>query len=176
MPRRNPENVITLGNPASLVADVTAALTDKSEVQPVTDPSTATTPSIAAAQDSPPVATDAPTRAETAAAPEPAAQSRAELDPPPSEAMFKQFQAWAAEEDARAQAEPAKPAEAKPADEKPADEKPAEEKPAVETPAAPAPASDDPFAEPAKPGDAKPAEPTAPAPAGDDPFAEPAKP
>ncbi len=111
--------ILLVGNPASLVADVTAALTDKSEVQPVTDPSTATTPSIAAAQDSqiavaqnsPPVTTDVPTRAETAATPEPAAQSRAELDPPPSEAMFKQFQAWAAEEDARAQAEPARPAQ-----------------------------------------------------------------
>jgi hypothetical protein len=111
--------ILLVGNPASLVADVTAALTDKSEVQPVTDPSTATTPSIAAAQDSqiavtqnsPPVTIDVPTRAETAATPEPAAQSRAELDPPPSEAMFKQFQAWAAEEDARAQAEPARPAQ-----------------------------------------------------------------
>lgn len=111
--------ILLVGNPASLVADVTAALTDKSEVQPVTDPSTATTPSIAAAQDSqiavaqdtPQVATDAPTLAETAAAPEPAGQSRAELDPPPSEAMFKQFQAWAAEEDARAQPEPARPSQ-----------------------------------------------------------------
>jgi len=109
--------ILLTGNPVSLVADVTAAWTDKSGSQPETDPSTATTPSIATAQDSqiavtqdsPPVATDAPTRAETAAAPEPAAQTRAEVDQPPSEAMFKQFQAWAAEADARAQAEPAKP-------------------------------------------------------------------
>lgn len=111
--------ILLTGNPVSLVADVTAAWTDKSASQAETDPSTATTPSIATAQDSqiavtqdsPPATTDAPTRAETAAAPEPAGQSRAEPDPPPSEAMFKQFQAWAAEEDARAQAEPAKPAQ-----------------------------------------------------------------
>lgn len=110
--------ILLTGNPASLVADVTAAWTDKSALQPETDPSTATTPSIATAQDSqiavtqdsPPVTTDAPTRAETAAASEPAAPNQPEVDRPLSEATFKQFQAWAAEEDARAQAEPARPA------------------------------------------------------------------
>jgi hypothetical protein len=102
--------ILLMGNPVSLVADVTAAWTDRSEVQPGADPSTATTPSIAAVQDTPPATTDTPTREETAATPEPAAQTRAEVDQPPSEAMFKQFQAWAAEEDARTQAEPVKPA------------------------------------------------------------------
>ena len=103
--------ILLMGNPVSLVADVTAAWTDKSEVQSAPDPSAATTPSIAAAQDAPPTTTDSPAREETAAAPEPAAQTRAEVDQPPSEAMFKQFQAWAAEADARAQAEPVKPAQ-----------------------------------------------------------------
>ena len=103
--------ILLVGNPVSLVADVTAAWTDKSEVQPGADPSTAATPSIAAAQDAPPATTDTPAREETAAVSEPAAQTRAEVDQPPSEDMFKQFQAWAAEADARTQAEPVKPAQ-----------------------------------------------------------------
>jgi hypothetical protein len=105
--------VLLAGNPVSLVADVTAAWTDTSEVQAPADPSTATTPSVVATQDAPPAARDAPAREETAAASEPAGQTRAELDPPPTEAMFKQFQAWAAEEDARTQAESAKVEQAK---------------------------------------------------------------
>jgi hypothetical protein len=103
--------ILLVGNPVSLVADVTAAWTDKSEVQPGADPTTAATPSIATAQDAPPATTDTPTREETAAVSEPAAQTRAEVDQPPSEDMFKQFQAWAAEADARTQAEPVKPAQ-----------------------------------------------------------------
>ncbi len=103
--------ILLMGNPVSLVADVTAAWTDKSEFQPDADPSTATTPAIAAAQEVPPATVDTPAREETAAAPEPATQNRAESDQPPTEAMFKQFQAWAAEEDARAQVEPVRPAQ-----------------------------------------------------------------
>jgi hypothetical protein len=50
-----------------------------------------------------PTATDAPTRNEIAAAIEPADQSQTESRQPSAEALFKQFQAWAAEQDPRAQ-------------------------------------------------------------------------
>ena len=103
--------ILSIGNPVALVANVTDGWTDKSEVQPGADPSTSTMQSIASTQDVPPTTTDTPAREEIAAAFEPAAQTRAEVDQPPSEDMFKQFQAWAAEADARTQAEPVKPAQ-----------------------------------------------------------------
>jgi hypothetical protein len=59
--------------------------------------------STAGAQALPPTATDAPTRDEIAAAFKTAYQSQTEIDQPTAEALFKQFQAWAAEQDARAQ-------------------------------------------------------------------------
>jgi hypothetical protein len=77
----------------------------------------------------PPTTTEAPARDEIAAAVEPANQkvtavevaavepadqSQAEVGHPLTEALFKQFQAWAAEEETRAQAGPAQPAQAAP--------------------------------------------------------------
>jgi hypothetical protein len=62
--------------------------------------------STAGAQALPPTARDAPTRDEIAAAFKTAHQSQTEIRQPPAEALFKQFQAWAAEQDARAQVRP----------------------------------------------------------------------
>ena len=104
--------VLSIGNPVALVANVTDSLVDKSALQPSADPSTSTTQSIAGTQDLPPTTTEAPTRDEVAAAVEPADQSQAETGQPLTEALFKQFQAWAAEDDTRAKAEPAQPAQA----------------------------------------------------------------
>jgi len=106
--------ILSVENPVALVADFTASWVDKPALQPVTDPSTSSIQSIAGTQDSPPTTTQAPTRDEVAAASEPADQSQAETSQLLTEALFKQFQAWAAEDDTRAKAEPAQPAQAAP--------------------------------------------------------------
>jgi hypothetical protein len=106
--------ILSIGNPVALVANVTDWWVDKSALQPVTDPSTSTTQSIASTQDLPPTTTDAPTRDEIAAAVEPAGQSQTEIGQPLTEALFKQFEAWAAEQETRAQVEPAQPVQAAP--------------------------------------------------------------
>ncbi|MCP3471720.1 hypothetical protein NLM33_15460 [Bradyrhizobium sp. CCGUVB1N3] len=120
--------ILSVENPATLFAGVTASRIDNSALQPGTDQSTPTVQSTAMqstadAQALPPTARDAPsvnpesappsdnktaarnepTRDEFAAASEPAAQSQTENTELPTEALFKQFQAWRAEEDRRAQ-------------------------------------------------------------------------
>ena len=113
--------ILSIGNPLALVANVTDWWVDKPALQPDAEPSTPTVQSIASTQDLPPTTTDAPPRDEIAAAVEPADQSRAEVGQnqaevgqPVTEALFKQFQAWAAEEETRAQAGPAQPVQAAP--------------------------------------------------------------
>ena len=117
--------VLSIGNPVALVANVTDWWVEKSALQPEADPSTSTIQSIAGTQDLPTTTTDAPARDEIAAAVEPADQSQAEQSKaevgqplteaqPVTEALFKQFQAWAAEEETRAQAGPAQPVQAAP--------------------------------------------------------------
>ena len=113
--------ILTIGNPVTLVANVTDWWVDKPALQPDVDPSTPTVQSIATTQDLPPTTTDAPARDEIVAAVEPADQSRAEVGQsqaevgqPLSEALFKQFQAWATEEETRAKVEPAQPVQAAP--------------------------------------------------------------
>jgi hypothetical protein len=98
--------ILSVGNPVTLFADVTASLVDKSALQPGTDQSTPTIQSTADAQALPLTAKDAPTRNEIAAASESAGQSQTENSEPSSEALFRQFQAWAAEKDAQAQIGP----------------------------------------------------------------------
>ena len=93
--------ILSVGNPVTLFADVTASLVDKSALQPGTDQSTPTIQSTADAQALPPTAKNAPTRDEIAAASEPAGQSQTENSEPASEGLFRQFQAWAAEKDAQ---------------------------------------------------------------------------
>ena len=116
--------ILSIGNPAALVANVTDWWVDQSALQPDVDPSTSTIPSIAVTQDLPTATTDAPAREEIAAAVEPAGQSAAAVEPsdqgqaevrqPLTEALFKQFQTWAAEEETRTQAGPAQPMQAAP--------------------------------------------------------------
>jgi hypothetical protein len=114
--------VLSIGNPVALVANVTDWSVDKPAPQPDADPSTPQIQSIAGTQDLPPATPEAPARDEIAAAVEPADQSRAEVGQsraeagqPFTEELFKQFQAWAAEEETRAQANQAQPAQAAPA-------------------------------------------------------------
>ena len=59
------------------------------------------------AQALPPTAREAPTRDEIAAAFKAGFQNQTEISQPPAEALFKQFQAWAAEQDGRAEVRPA---------------------------------------------------------------------
>ena len=98
--------ILSVGNPVTLFADVTVSLVDKSALQPGTDQSTPTIQSTADAQALPLTAKDAPTRDEIATAAESAAQSQTENSEPSSEALFRQFQAWAAEKNAQAQVGP----------------------------------------------------------------------
>jgi hypothetical protein len=114
---------LSIGNPVGLFTEVTASLIDNSGLKPGTDPSTPTVQSTAdEAQALPPTAKDAPTRNEIAAA-EPVGQDQTEKTEPPStektepppDALFRQFQAWAAEKDAQAHAEPAQPVQDAPA-------------------------------------------------------------
>ena len=106
--------ILSIGNPVALVANVTDWWVDKSAHQPGADPSTSTIQSIAGTQDLPPTTTDAPARDEIAAAVEPAEQSQAEISHPLTEALFKQFQAWADEQDTRVQVEPKQPVQVAP--------------------------------------------------------------
>jgi hypothetical protein len=101
--------ILSVGNPVALLANVTASLVDKSAPQPGSDQSTPTIQSTADAQALPPTTEDAPTGDNTAAAFKTADQSQTEIRQPPPEALFKQFQAWAAEEDAQAQVRPVQP-------------------------------------------------------------------
>jgi hypothetical protein len=126
--------ILSIGNPVALVANVTDWWVDKPAPQPDADPSTSTIQSIAGTQDLTPTTTDAPARNEIAAAVEPADQSAAAVEPsdrsatavepadqsqaevrqPLTEALFMQFQAWAAAEETRAQAGPAQAVQAAP--------------------------------------------------------------
>ena len=106
---------LSLGNPVKVLADVTASLTDILVLQPVTYQSTPTIQSTADAQALPPTATGAPPHDVVAAAFEPADQKQTKISEPPNQALLKQFQAWAAKEDAQAQVRPVQPAQDAPA-------------------------------------------------------------
>jgi len=93
--------ILSAGNPVVLFANVMASLVDTPALQPGPGQSTPTIQSTADA-DLPPIARDAPTRDEIAAASEPADQTQSKISEPPAGALLKQFQAWAAEEDAQA--------------------------------------------------------------------------
>ena len=133
-----------------LVANVTDWWVDKPALQLEADPATSTIQTIAGTQDSPTTTTDAPPREEIAAAVEPAepkpgrgrsapgrtrsgagressavAQSQAENSQPVTEELFKQFQAWAAEEETREQAGSAQAAPVRVAQDGPAQARPA---------------------------------------------------
>jgi hypothetical protein len=97
----------------TLYADVTAALVGNPQLPPDTDQPPPPIQSVAEApaliqsaadpQALPPAAKDVPARDELAAS-EPATQDPAEKSAPTSKALFEQFQAWASEQDAQANA------------------------------------------------------------------------
>ena len=130
--------VLSVGGPVTLVAAVTASLVGNSGPQPGSDQpdstiqSTADLPAsiqsnadapvlsqptanapvlsqpTADAQALPPAANDAPPRDEIASS-GPADKDQAETSKPSSEVLFRQFQAWAAEQDAQANVRPVQP-------------------------------------------------------------------
>src|SRR5450432_2711024 len=89
-----------VGNPLVRFTNATASLVGTSAPQDGAR-STPTIESTTDAQALPPAAREAPTGAEIAAAFNTAYQRQTENPQPPAEAVFNQFQAWAAEEDAQ---------------------------------------------------------------------------
>jgi hypothetical protein len=113
--------ILLVGDPVALVENVTATWVEKPALQPDADPSVPAIQTIAGTQDLPATtsdapARDAPARDEIAVASEPADQKQTEIGQPPTEAfLLKEFEAWAAKQDSRAQIEPVPPAQAAPA-------------------------------------------------------------
>jgi hypothetical protein len=103
------ENWENLENPAKLLADITASLPEipfiqRSPVQPA--------PAIQAAADAqalPPIAREASVRLEIATTSDAVNQSQPETREAPAADLLKQFQVWAAEQDARIKVEPVRP-------------------------------------------------------------------
>jgi hypothetical protein len=118
--------ILSAGSPVVLFANVMASLVDTSALQPGSAQSTPTIQSTADAH-LPPIARDAPTRDEIATASEPADQTQSKISEPPAGVLLKQFQAWAAEEDARALVvQPAQDAQAQDGSAQPVQEVPAQ--------------------------------------------------
>ena len=102
-------SILSIDNPVTLFADATASV-EKSASQPGTNE---TTPSIQSAvvqltadAEAPPVTPDGPTHKMSVS--EPASQIQAENSDAPLGALFREFQAWNAEQDARDLAKPAR--------------------------------------------------------------------
>ena len=100
--------VLSVRNPAVLFANATASLVGTSAPDRTGEPMP-TIQSTAVAQALPPTATEAPTGDEIAAIFKSVAQDQTEISQPSAEALFEQFQAWAAEQDARTQVSPVQP-------------------------------------------------------------------
>jgi hypothetical protein len=94
--------VLSVRNPAVLFANATASLLGTSAPDGTGEPMP-TISSTAVAQAVPPTATEAPTGDEIAATLKSAPQDQTEISQPAAEALFEQFQAWAAEQDAQTQ-------------------------------------------------------------------------
>ena len=97
--------ISSVGNPVMPFADVAASVVEKSPL-PGADQSAPTAQLTPVAEVLPPTAKDTPGRDEIAAAVEPAGQNQTENSELPPEALFREFQAWAAGKDAQAQAAP----------------------------------------------------------------------
>ena len=108
--------ILSVGDPVALVENVTATWVEKPALQPDAGPSAPAIQSIAGTQDLPTTTSDAPARDEIAiaAASEPADQNQTAIGQPPAEALLKEFEAWAAKQDSRAQVAPVQPAQAAP--------------------------------------------------------------
>jgi len=98
--------ILSVGNPRVFFANVTASLAAPEEG---TDQPTPIIQSTPGAQTLPPVASEAPARDEIGAAIRTADQSPTDIGQPPAESLLNKFQAWAEEEDARAQLRPVQP-------------------------------------------------------------------
>jgi hypothetical protein len=95
--------ILSPENPVLLLAALTASQADEPTLQPATDESKPTVQSAHAAEASPPIA-EGPTRDEIAAALRSSHQSQLEKENREHEAaLFREFQAWVAEKDAKAQ-------------------------------------------------------------------------
>ena len=139
--------ILSIGNPVTLVANVTDWWVDKPALQREADSATSPIQTIAGTQDSLTTTTDAPPREEIAAAVEPTEPNQTETagrrqaeggqrqgengqpitadNQPVTEELFKQFQAWAAEENTRNQAAPAQAAPVRVAQDGPTQARPA---------------------------------------------------
>jgi hypothetical protein len=95
-----------VGNPLVLFTNAPASLVATSAPQDGAGQSMPIGQSTADVQALPPTASEAPRGDESAAASNAAYQSQAENPQPAADGMFKQYQAWAAEEDARTQVRP----------------------------------------------------------------------
>jgi hypothetical protein len=107
--------VLSIGNPVTIFAEVGASRVDKSALPPGTDLSMPKIQSTAEAEALPPTAKDTPISDEIAVVAdsagqnqptEPAGQRQTGNREPSNEALFREFQAWAAEKDAQAQSGP----------------------------------------------------------------------
>jgi hypothetical protein len=111
--------VLAAGDPVALLAWGSASLIGNSSsqstptIQSAAD-APALIPSTTDAQVLPPTTKDAPTRDEIAAS-EPAGKDQTENSGLPSETLFRQFQAWAAEQETQARGEPVQPVQDAPA-------------------------------------------------------------
>ena len=101
--------ILSVGNPLVLFVNATASRFATSAPQDGTGQSIPTIQPTADAQALPPTASEAPTGGEIAAAFKTTSHSETEIREPPAEALLKQYQAWAAEEDARTQVRPLRP-------------------------------------------------------------------
>jgi hypothetical protein len=99
--------ILSVGDPLVLFVNATASRFATSA--PETGQAMPVVQSTTGAQILPPSASQAPTGNEIAAAFKTAYDSQTEIRQPPAEALFNQFQAWAAEKDARAQDGPVQP-------------------------------------------------------------------
>jgi hypothetical protein len=95
-----------VGNPLVLFTNATASLVATSAPQDGTGRSMPTGQSTADVQALPPTANEAPGGDESAAASNTTYQSQTENPQPAADGLLKEYQAWAAEEDARTQVRP----------------------------------------------------------------------
>lgn len=99
--------ILWIGNPVALFPSAMAFLVATPAPQDGIDKSTPTIQSVNQSADgpqaSPPAASEAPTGHETASAVETVDRKQAETPQPSTEPLLNQFQAWAAEQDARQQ-------------------------------------------------------------------------
>jgi hypothetical protein len=101
--------IVLVGNPIALFMSITASQVSSSAHQDGSGQSMPTIQSTASAQTLPPTAGEAPAGDEMLAAFKAAFENKTEVDQPTAEAMFNQFQAWAAKEDAQARVQPPQP-------------------------------------------------------------------